>query len=584
MVLTANAAEINFSASVDKTSVALDDTLNYTINISGSDANRAPSPALPSFSNLRAIASGSSSNISIINGQTSVQKAYTYTLQPTSRGTGQIGQAKIVVDGTEYTTDPISVSITSATGQNKQRPQVKVVPKQSNIWAEFDNFFRRPFPSITHPDIIEDPIKIATTVSNSRPYVNELIVLTFTFYRRVNLLSSPNYSPPDTKGFWAIDLPATNNQRQVEIDGNTYLAQDFKTALFPTTSGPQTIGPAALVAAIDPFGPAETFKTKPITISALPLPEDGKPDNFGGSVGSYSMDVWLKDKTVEQGKPIQIIAKISGTGNIQTISEPVIDLPKEFKKLSVTATEDLVKNPTSISGSKTFEIILIPLKDGEITLPAFEFSYFNPATHQYKTIKSKPLHLFISPSSIPLPKEFTEQSEDDSQNNTVNIVIPWRKIARLIIKTITSTYFLVPLFLIIVSALSFFSFNKYKANIAADPAKARYNRALKLAKKKLKKSYNLIKQNKLKEFIAEIFYASTHYLGDKYNFSAAGITTDQLKDILSGKGISEEIQKQVENFISECDFIRFTPSSLTPAKATDLAKIAENLIILIEKQ
>ncbi len=584
LALSAHATEINFSASVNKISVALDDTVNYTLTISGSGANKAPAPTLPVFSNLRAIASAQSSNISIINGKTSVQKAYNYTLQPTTRGTGKIGAAKIVVDGTTYTTKPISIPITKATGKAKQRPQVKIVPKKSNIWAEFDSFFRRPFRTMTHPDIIEDPIKIETKVSRSQPYVNQLIVLTFTFYRRVNLLRSPNYTPPDTKGFWAIDLPATNNQRQVELNGNAYLAQDFKTALFPTTSGKQTIGPATLVAAIDPFGPAETIKTKPITINAKPLPKEGKPANYGGSVGQYNMMVSLKDKTIEQGKPIQINVKVSGTGNIQTISEPVIELPKEFKKLSSTATENLVKNPTSISGSKTFEIILIPLKAGEITLPGFEFSFFNPATHKYKTIKSKPLHLSISQSSIPLPKEFTEQSADDSQNNTVNIAIPWKKIAKFIFKTITSAYFLIPLFLIVVCALSFWSFKKYQAGLAADPVKTRYNRALKLAKKKLKKSYNLIKQNKLKEFIAEIFYATTHYLGDKYNFSAAGITTDQLKNLLAGKGISEEIQKQVEDFIYECDLLRFTPSSLTPAKATDLATIAEGLIVLIERQ
>jgi len=73
------ADETNFSASVDKKAVALDDTVAYTVGISGSGANSALQPNLSAFDNLQMIGSFQSSNISIINGQTSVQKSFTYT-------------------------------------------------------------------------------------------------------------------------------------------------------------------------------------------------------------------------------------------------------------------------------------------------------------------------------------------------------------------------------------------------------------------------------------------------------------------------------------------------------------------------
>jgi hypothetical protein len=56
-----------------------------------------------------------------------------------------------------------------------------------------------------------------------------------------------------------------------------------------------------------------------------------------------------------------------------------------------------------------------------------------------------------------------------------------------------------------------------------------------------------------------------------------------LREILSSKGLSEEAQKQLESFILECDMLRFTPSSLSQEKAIELSKVAEQLIVTIEK-
>jgi hypothetical protein len=77
---TAFAADVTFNASVDKTTVALDDTLQYTVSVSGNSAGNAPSPNLPKFVNLNVMGTSQSSNISIINGQMSVSKSFIYTI------------------------------------------------------------------------------------------------------------------------------------------------------------------------------------------------------------------------------------------------------------------------------------------------------------------------------------------------------------------------------------------------------------------------------------------------------------------------------------------------------------------------
>ena len=83
--------------------------------------------------------------------------------------------------------------------------------------------------------------------------------------------------------------------------------------------------------------------------------------------------------------------------------------------------------------------------------------------------------------------------------------------------------------------------------------------------------------------MGEIFNSTAKYLGDKYGFSTAGITTDRLRDILKNQGLPLDAQNQLENFILECDMLRFTPSSLSREKAVELAQVAEKLIITVEK-
>jgi len=367
------AADLTFNASVDKNSVALDDILQYTLTISGNNAGNAPAPELPKFSNLNIVSQSQSSNFSIINGQMSSSKSFTYALQPEKIGKAHIGQASIAISGKTYTTEPIEITVTKAEGK-KTQSQSQQPP---GPWDNFDKFFNVHPSHLRQQQMIKDPFKTELRASQTTVYVNQQIMLTFTIYRRVNPYQNL-FTPPDTRGFLAINLPEDKKLREATVNGIKYVAQDFKTILFPTTAGNFSIGPATFVAKADPFSAAETIKTDQLKIKVVPLPKEGKPDNFSGAVGEYQMDVSLKQNKLERGQPIQLTAVIRGKGNIQSISEPLSALPKEFKKLSATGKENVIKDTSGLSGSKSFDIVLIPLKEGTFTLPPFEFSYFDP--------------------------------------------------------------------------------------------------------------------------------------------------------------------------------------------------------------
>lgn len=580
------AADLTFNASVDKNSVALDDTVQYTLSVSGNSAGNAPSPTLPKFENLSVVGTSQASSFSFINGQTSVSKSFLYTLRPEKTGQAHIGQASININGQNYTTEPIDIKVTKAEGKKTQPgPQAGARSRFPNAWDNFDDFFKSPFPSrFPQPQVVKDPVKVDLKASQSTVYVNQQIILTFTLYTRVNFAQSPQYAPPDTTGFLAVNLPTDKKLREVTLNGIKYMAQDFKIALFPATAGNFTIDPATLVVHLDRFSAPQEIKTNPLNIKVLPLPNEGRPSNFSGAVGDFRLDVTLKQNDIERGQPVQIMANVSGTGNIQTISEPVNLFPAEFKKLSATGKEDMIKDQNGVSGSKSFEIVLIPLNEGKFTLPPFEFSYFDPAKKEYRTLKSRELSVNILPSKVPLPQEYEKSlTEENTKKQPTPITIDWQKIGSTVWAVITSIYVWLPALIIIALIIIFVLFRKYQGNLVSDPVKLRQKQALNVARKRLKKAFHLLKKNELKEFLGEIFNSTAKYLGDKYGFPAAGITTDGLKELLSNKGLSTEAQTQLDNFILECDLLRFTPSSLSKEKAVELAHVAEKLIVTIEK-
>jgi hypothetical protein len=575
----AYSADTTFTAGVDKNAVALDDTVQYTLKVEGQSGS-VPKPDPPKFTNLNVVSQGQSSNFSFVNGQMSSSVSFVYTLQPEKTGPAHIGAASLTIGGKTYTTEPISITVGRAEGK-KAQPQSR--PGTRSMFPGFpdnDDFFNSRLPRQHQP--IKDPVKTELKASQTTVYVNQQIMLTFTFYRKANVYRV-QYAPPDTKGFWDIKLPEDKKDRDVSLNGVRYLAHDLKTILFPTTAGDFTIGAATLNVQTDPFSATQAMKTDTLKIRVLPLPTEGKPESFSGAVGDYQMDVSLKQSKVERGQPVQLTAKIRGRGNIQTISEPVIALPKEFKKLSATGKEDTTKDASGLSGSKSFDIVLIPLKEGSFTLPPFEFSFFDPVKKQYRTLKSKEIGLTITPSSTPLPDGYEKSLTGDAAKKPVGITIPWDKIKVAALKTITSTFFWIPVLATVALVIIIFFYRKYRARFSADPAKARQRQALKVARNRLKKATRLLKKNDLKEFLTEIFNATAKYLGDKYGFSAAGITTDGLRNILSSRGLALPAQQQLENFITECDMLRFTPSQLGREKAVELSKVAENLIITIEK-
>jgi hypothetical protein len=585
---------ISFDASVDKTEVGLDDQITLTISVSG-NVKSIPQPRLPSLEGFTVYSAGRSQNFTYSGGKIASSVTFNYILVPRKAGKFTIGSAEIVLDGKTYKTDPINITVAAG-----EKPEATPTPS--------------PKESAQKTELQGKDLFIETVVDKKKAYVNEQITLTFRFYQGVRLFNNPEYIPPSLTGFWAEDLPPRKQYYKV-INGRQYYVQELKTALFPTAAGKQTIGKAELKCTVedldrfltkDPFrmldrdlmslfrqGKPQVLKSKPINIEVLPLPEMGKPENFAGTVGNFKLKVNMDREEVQVGEPITLKMKINGAGNVKSVGKPTLPELNDFRIYDSGSSEDISKDNYLVQGVKTYEMVLIPKKTGKYNIPPLEFSFFDPKTKSYKTLRSDPILITALPGAQSSPTEMAQLSQQEIGQAIKDI--RYIKLSTSQLKNQEKHLYKNPLFLFfqLIPLLAFaisWRYQKHQEKLNSDVRYARLKRAHKLAKKRLGEAKKLIStdlkaQNlwRPKEFYSEVAKAMIGYVGDKLNLPAYGLTKDRIELELSSKGIEKEKIDNLLKLLDSCDYARFAPGSFGVAEMKRFLSLVEKAIVDLER-
>ena len=565
------AGDISISADVDRRQIALDGQLMLTITVSGSMAN-IPQPTIPSLDGFTAYSSGRSQNLSIINGQVNSSVTFTYALVPNDTGDYTIGPFSIDYEGDIYSTDTIDVKVTPRSTPQPQAPS----------YAATDEYERQ----ATSNTQQAKELFIETYVDKLRAYVNEQITLTFVFYQAINLFENPRYSAPQATGFWTEDMPPQNKYYKM-INGRKYLVTEIKTALFATSPGEFTIGSARLEATVedverffsrrspfdifndDPFsmfrrGKPIVLTTDPIIVEILPLPDEGKPANFKGDVGILDITANIDKDNVEENQPVTLTIKIKGQGNIKTISSPTIPEASDVKLYDSASSENISKDNYVVQGEKIFEKLIIPKRPGAISIGPIEYSFFDTSKKRYIEKKINPIIINASEaedkgpaeSHIFLPgltKEEIKLLEKDISYIKTNPVVLRPRRAYQYENKIFILLNILPLLILIF----LYIYDSHKKRLLTDVGYARFRRAKGVASKRLKKARQILHENDVKAFYAEIYKAVIEYIADKLNIPHPSITKDILGERLKEKDISERIAEEIKLLFDVCDMARF---------------------------
>jgi len=293
------------AATVDRTQLSTDETLTLAVTLNANVSN-PPSPTLPSLEGFNIVGSGSSSQISIVNGAISSQLIYNYHLQPYATGDLVIEPISVTLNGQTFTTEPIAVQVTQGTGTPTTVPPANPTAPTSDEFRGQELF-------------------VEAEVDNPTPYLGEQVTYTFRFYEAFGSFGQPQYEAPTFTGFWS-ENQTDQSQYQVQAGKQFYNVTELRIVLFPSMAGSITVEPARLVVPGGFFSSGATLQTQPVTLDIKPLPANA-PDSFNGAVGQFALNGTVDATQGKVNEPITWRVTISGQGNLNVIPDPVWTCP-----------------------------------------------------------------------------------------------------------------------------------------------------------------------------------------------------------------------------------------------------------------
>lgn len=555
----------------------------------------------PSFKGLSVLSGPNSStqhSMSIINGQmsSSVSTGYTYILQADVEGTFNIGGASCTVDGKKVNCPGFTIKVEKGSPQSQQDPYAQGGGQSR----------RQPAHQPAQSSNIDSKSLFArASISKNNPYQGEQVILTYKIYTQVSLSQYQIDKLPGNKGFWSEDITRDGNVRQYEevVDGRRYnVAEIRRGALFAQESGNLTIEPLDLdVLALvqrqrqrtgsiwdlfdDPFfNPAQAvekhLRTNSLKVKVRPLP-DG-PAEFNGAVGSFNVKAEVDNNKVRANEAITYRITISGAGNLMLIDAPSIDFPKVFEVYDPQIDDKINRSPNGISGSRTFEWVLIPRNQGDYEIPATRFVFFDPNTGKYVTKQLPAIPLHIDKGDPNSMKNVTSSKSDVKLlNNDINHIHNGSPSL-----TIRNTrdhaewWFWILLILIAIGTAVAILLGRRQQSRQQDIAGMRLRRATKEARKRLKKASSLLSSDNDNLFYEEIYKAIWGCLADKYNIELSKLSSDTVRECLVEKQVPDEQQQRIMKTLQDVDMARFAPGD-AKARKQQIYDEALEMIIMI---
>jgi hypothetical protein len=547
------------AASVDRTSLSTDETLTLAVTLNA-DVFNPPNPSLPSMEGFTIVGSGSSSQISIVNGAVSTQLIYSYRLQPYAAGDLVIDPISVTLNGQTFTTEPITVQVTQGTGAPQAAPP-------SNATAPTSTEFRG------------QEYFVEAEVDNPTPFLGQQVNYIFRFYEAFDAFGQPQYEAPTFTGFWTENQTG-QSQYQVQVGGRFYNVTELRTVLFPSLMGPVTIEPARLIIPGGFFSSGAELQTQPVSVDVKPLPANA-PASFNGAVGQFTLSGTLDPTQARVNEPITWRVTLAGRGNLSALPDPVWPEMPQWRSFESQATTNTQVQDGQVVGERVYERLLVPLAEGEYTIPALEYTYFDPVTGGYQTMTTQPVPVSIAPGDpalaeahnyVPVPgvqKESVEQLAADIRHvKSVPSKLSYGK------EPVTGSplYWLawsVPLLGIVGN----FVWQRRQHFWQNNAGLARSSQARKKAERALAR----VRTEK-----GDVYSAAgqvlTDYLADKLDQPVAGLTHQALATLLEGKGLRPELIERVGVCLTDAELGRFSPESNDPAHAANLLKEIDSLI------
>ncbi len=594
----ASAQSVSVQASVDSNVIGTEETLTYTVQVSGSDGNDVEIPSAPEADGLTLIQSFPSTqrSVSIVNGQMSQSFGFSWTFRPLKEGSATLSAINVKVGDRTLHTQPISVTVVA----QGRRPAPR---RQNDPFAAL--FGNDPVADTEPPPPPSDKDIFIRAIPSARSaFQGQQVIIEYQLYFRegIQLRQSRLTDSWDAEGFWReeLDVETRPIPRMVVENGLRYNTIVLKrAAVFPTRAGDMSVDPLKIESeALLPFGSRDPFQsmfslrtrftpvqlTSPrVTIAARPLPADAPP-TFNGAVGKYAMTVTTDRTNVNVGESIQVTIAVTGRGNLATLSSPTLVVPNSFDQYDPQISSLLDRSGRELSGSKTFQYVLIPRSNGQYEIPPIEFSYFDTDLGTYRTISSDATPVIVSGTATTpdVVVATTNGMPVDDFAPLFTSSSTWVKTAKPSLHNAYWVYLLllIPSMVLLGAVLVW----QRQDKITKDVSWARGRRAHPLSKKHLKQATALLSQGDIAGYYEELERAVLGFIGNRLNLAERGLTRDRLDAALHDNGVDQALRKRLLRLLDACDMGRFAPASVTPENMESALDEASAIIPDVDEQ
>jgi hypothetical protein len=583
----------SFTASASQTTVPMGEQfqVSYTINTNAS-AFRAPS-----FGNFNVYSGpNQSTSMEYVNGNMSQSVSISYILAPKQEGTFTIGPATITISGGKTLTSN-SLTITVVKGSAQQSTAQNGNQQQQT--ATTGNG------TTTDPSSqIKQNLFIRVVPEKSTAYQGEGIPVTVKVYTRLGLQGFQDITFPDYNGFFSQDIVQKGQvsfTREV-VNGATFQVATLKqNVIFAQRSGKLKIGEVSAQCVVqervkgDPNNLFDQFfgtykkavyeiKSEPVTINILPLPSSDKP--FSGAIGHYTIKGSLDRTSVKANDAINLSLTVSGEGALKLIDSIPLSLPPDVDHYDPKITDKITVSPSGVSGSRTFNYLLIPRHEGKYKIPAINFTYFNPAKKTYETSSIPEMNIDVAKGDNNSAAVVTNNGTPVSKEDVKVLSSDIRYIHTGHMPAYPSDdYFLYSmLFCIgigtpILGFLGFLFFRRQYVESHKDVIALKQRGATRMAKKRLKVVQKYIASGNKEAFYDELLNALNKYLGDKFTIPVADLSKETISQKLLSNKVTPETSQQLIQTLDACEYVRYAPAAV----AGNLNEVYESAVTLITK-
>jgi hypothetical protein len=545
------AGAASFTAALDRDSMVLGESANLSLSFEGGQPRNVPEIDVPGLDFTQ---TGTSQSVNIVNSEMSTTVTVNFTVTARQAGNFTIPALTANVNGQQLSAAPLKITVTRASAPST---------------ADMNSGNEVAFMKLSMPQ--------------TRFYVGQPVVAQLQIYLRddvqnligfqLNNLNMDGFNPGKT-----VDL--LNDRHRAQVGNRVYNVIPLALPLTPLKSGRFALGPFTATAAIvvasqdqggDPFirsffnqGQQKqvTLATEPVNVESLPLPDAGKPADFTGAIGDFTMSASVGPTNLTVGDPITVHVQISGTGLLGGVTLPFQSTWQNFKTYPPTSKTDTT-DPYGFQGTKTFEQIISPENADVHEVPPFSFSFFNPDDARYHTLTQAAVSLKVQAAgATPMPILAVNKTATP-ESQTPQDILPLRENLGTA-QTIGTPLVARPAFLALqsiplIAFVAAFVWRKRTDSLANNPRLRRRRAVAQLISGGLADLKKFAAENKSDEFFALLFRLMQEQLGERLDCPATAITGPAVDGRLARLGAAPATLESLDELFQLCDQARYAP-------------------------